>query len=521
MFKPCRFGKYYLLERIAVGGMAEIYKARLYGVDGFIKNMVVKQILPQYARHQQFIQMFVDEAKICSQLQHGNIVPVYELGQIDGVYFISMEEVDGKNLGELLDAGLDENDPLSIPHALYIACEILAGLDYAHRKNDEQGNPLRIVHRDVSPQNILISYEGEVKIVDFGIARAANKVHSTQAGVIKGKFGYMSPEQAMGHDVDARSDIFAAGILLYEMLTLERLFHGGTDVVTLERVKRADVPVPSRSNPRLPAELDALVFKALARDPRDRYQSAGQLRLDLSRILYNLPEEASAQTLSEYMKRLFAAEISRRQETPQPEPPAEVKQELIRLAGRNGVAETAQPAAGPAPEAAGAELLASAPAVGDAPAPVLPADAVPGSDDDDLDLSFSYSGRGRRLKLLLGLGLLALLVTLGVVFRATIARTIGIVSDVVEESADRLARKKLGTLLIRSRPSGAAVYFDNRKVGTTNMRIRNIDPDREYELVLTMEGFNPWSRKILPADWKQGKKMEIVIFKDWQADRFK
>jgi eukaryotic-like serine/threonine-protein kinase len=521
MFQPSYFGKYYLYERLAVGGMAEIYKAKLYGVDGFEKNMVVKQILPQYAKHQEFIQMFIDEAKICVNLSHGNIVPVYELGQIDGIYFISMEFVDGKNLGELLDFGLDNEHPLTVPHALYIACEMLSGLDYAHRKNDEQGKPLNIVHRDVSPQNVLISFEGEVQIVDFGIARAATKVHATEAGVIKGKFGYMSPEQAIGKTVDARSDVFAAGILFYEMLTLERLFHAGTDVVTLERVKRADVPVPSRTNPNLPPQLDAIVFRALARNPQDRYQSAGEMRLAISRFLYQLPQEASSKTLAVYLKQLFAKELDERTAQPkivappppQDQPTSPVEQPLAPIQ------------AGPANMPA--QVPASAPGdlFGDDGRPV--SSFGPSYDqgqvglDDDLDVSFSYSGTGRKIKWIIILGFIATIVVLGIVFKGEIQRMFTTIGEVVDESAERLAKKDLGRLLIRSRPSGAAVYFDNRKVGTTNMRIGKIDPEREYEVVLTMEGFPPWSRKILPSDWKQSEKMEIQVYKDWTADSFK
>ncbi|MBW1810941.1 MAG: serine/threonine protein kinase [Deltaproteobacteria bacterium] len=519
MFQPCYFGKYYLYERLAVGGMAEIYRAKLYGVDGFEKNMVVKQILPQYAKHQEFIQMFIDEAKICVNLSHGNIVPVYELGEIDGIYFISMEFVDGKNLGELLDFGLDAEQPLSVPHALYIACEMLSGLDYAHRKNDEKGQPLNIVHRDVSPQNVLISYEGEVQIVDFGIARAATKVHATEAGVIKGKFGYMSPEQAIGKPVDARSDVFAAGILFYEMLTLERLFHAGTDVVTLERVKRADVPTPSRTNPNLPPQLDAIVFRALARNPQDRYQSAGEMRLAISRFMYKLPQEASSKTLAAYLKQLFAKELAQRINQPKIVAPP---------------AEQAQPVAPPQPGPGNVQSQASAAApgnlFGDDGRPIASFDSGPGysvSDqaqvglDDDLDVSFSYAGAGNKLKWIIILGFLATVVVLGIVFKSEISRLFTTISEVVDESAERLAQKDLGTLFIRSRPSGAAVYFDNRKVGTTNMRIGKIDPEREYEVVLTMEGFPPWSRRLLPSDWKQGGKMEIQVYKDWTADSFK
>jgi len=514
MFQPVQFGKYYLYERLAVGGMAEIYKAILYGVDGFEKKMVVKQILPQYARHREFIQMFIDEAKICVNLSHGNIVPVYELGEIEGIYFISMEHVDGKNMGELLDAGLDENKPLSVPHALFIASQILAGLDYAHRKSDERGQGLGIVHRDVSPQNILVSFEGEVKIVDFGIARAANKMHATEAGVIKGKFGYMSPEQATGKDVDARSDVFAAGILLFEMLTLERLFHGGTDIVTIERVKRADVPTPSRTNPKLPPQLDAIVFKALARNPADRYQSAGEMRLAISRFLYQLPEEASSKTLSVYLKDLFAAELKERASQPRPSIPK--------------VQAPAEPVPVPRPESREERSAGPADLFGESGARAsgaLAADDQIGPqgtlDDDELDTSFSYSGVGRKIKLITIGGLLAGLIICGIVFRSQISHIFSTIGDVVDESADRLAQKKLGTLVIRSRPTGAAVYFDNRKVGTTNMRIGKIDPQKEYEIVLTMKGYSPWSRRLLPSDWKQDDKMHILIFKDWTADSFK
>jgi serine/threonine protein kinase len=511
MFKPTPFGKYYLYERIAVGGMAEIYKAKLYGVDGFEKNMVVKQILPQYARHREFIDMFIDEAKICSTLTHGNIVPVFELGQIDGVYFISMDFVDGKNLGELLDAGLDKNLPLSVPHALFIAGEILAGLDYAHRKTDDQGRPLNIVHRDVSPQNVLVSFEGEVKLVDFGIARAASRAHATEAGIIKGKFGYMSPEQALGQPVDARSDVFAAGILLYEMLTLERLFAGGTEVVTLERVKRADVPTPSRINSRLPPELDAIVFKALARDPAERYQSAAQMRLAISRVLYKLPQEASSQTLSRYIKQLFAEEISKRAEKPQPRPSAEIMQKLL-LASEASEPHRNRPVPPPLqPEPL--SLLQPQPQAG----PFVDNPAV----ESGIDVDFYYGNLGRKLFRWLALALVVVLIVLGIVYRAQIGRALGVVDQVVKESADRLAKKPLGTLLVRSRPSGASVYFDNRKVGTTNMRIGNIDPDKEYELLLSLDGYPPWSRRIVPADWKESKDMQLDIFKDWNADRFK
>ncbi len=517
MFTPRMFGKYFLYERLAVGGMAEIFRAKMYGVDGFEKNMVVKQILPQYSRNKDFIQMFIDEAKITVSLSHGNIVPVFELGEIDGIYYISMEEVDGKSLGEVMDAGLDQGYRLSIPHALFVSIEMLAGLDYAHRKCDEKGRPLGIVHRDISPQNILISFDGDVKIVDFGIARAATKVHATQAGVIKGKFGYMSPEQALGQDVDGRSDIFAAGILLYEMLTLERLFQGTTDGVTLDRVKRADVPTPSRTNPHLPPQLDAIVFKALERRPEDRFQSAAEMRLAVSRFLYSLSEEASAHTLSSYIKGLFKEELAERAARP----PIVMPRGAMEISQDSGSQQAGQPSIAsavkspPPPEEAAPD-----PGVLFEPIACAPVAAPPIVDDGDgIDDDFSYMRTGHRLKWIFILLAVGLIVLGGAVWHEDIARVFSTVSDVMDQSAERLAQKKLGTLYVRSRPKGASVYFSNRKVGTTNMRIANIDPTREYELVMTMEGFQPFSRKILPSDWKQDKKkMEIDVFKDFTSD---
>src|SRR5262245_29927694 len=284
MFKPTTFGKYYLTERLAVGGMAEIYKAKLCGVGGVERGMVVKQILPQLARNQAFVDMFIDEARIAVSLAHGNIVQVYELGKIEGIYFIAMEYVHGRDLADLLDAAHLKNHFPTWELAAYITIEILHGLDYAHRRRDSGGKPLGIVHRDVSPQNVLISFDGEVKITDFGIAKAVHKIAETQSGVIKGKFGYMSPEQAEGHDVDARTDLFSTGILLYEMVTGRRLFAGRSDAESLEKVRAAEVPRASQLRGGVPPELDGILSKALAKNPDDRHPDANTFQMELSRF---------------------------------------------------------------------------------------------------------------------------------------------------------------------------------------------------------------------------------------------
>jgi serine/threonine protein kinase len=207
--KPIPFGKYLLLERINVGGMAEVFKAKAFGVEGFERLVAVKRILPSIAEDQEFITMFVDEAKIAVQLTHANIAQIFDLGRVGDSYFIAMEYVHGKDLRAIFDRARKRGETVPVPMACYVAMKICEGLDYAHNKKDAAGRDLHLVHRDVSPQNVLLSYDGEVKVIDFGIAKAAGKAGKTQAGILKGKFGYMSPEQVRGLPLDRRSDIFA------------------------------------------------------------------------------------------------------------------------------------------------------------------------------------------------------------------------------------------------------------------------------------------------------------------------
>lgn len=514
MFQPGWFGKYYLYERIAVGGMAEIFRAKLYGVDGFEKDMVVKQILPQYADNKEFIQMFVDEAKISVNLTHGNIVPVFELGQVDGMYFISMECVNGVTLGELLDAGLEHEKPISLPHCLFVACKLLAGLDYAHRKTDEKGQYLHIVHRDVSPQNILISFEGDVKIVDFGIAQAATKVHNTEIGMIKGKLGYMSPEQAIGKEIDARTDIFSTGIILYEMLTMKRMFECNTEHSFLERLKRADITTPSSINTDLPVQLDGVVFKALEQKPSSRYQSADEMRLVLLRILYQLPQEASSKTFSAYVKDLFANKLSQRREIEQDFVPAPNPKSISKSPNIGTESSKPEDLFQDAIMKDGLQINQKVDLQG--------ADNISlFSEALDTGKDYSFLKSGRRLKKLVLLVALLIAVVLIWVSHEEIGKVISTVDEVMDESTARLAQKKLGSLIVQSNPSGAVVYFDGRKVGVTNVRIGNIDPSREYELILTLRGYQPWSRSVLPSDWQDGDKMVLRIYRDWDSESLK
>jgi TonB family protein len=308
---PDHFGQYEILEKIASGGMADVYKARRSGVEGFQKIVAIKKILPHLADNEQFIGMFADEAKLAAQLSHPNVVHIHDLGKIDaGGYFIAMEYVDGRDLRAILHSAREVSTPMPVPLAIYVASKVASALDYAHRRRDPGGKELAIVHRDVSPQNILISYEGEIKLCDFGIAKAASKASTTQSGALKGKLQYMSPEQAWGRPIDHRSDLFSLGAVLFEMLTGEKLFRGDSDLNLLEKVRAAEVPVPSSLNPEIPRSLDAILGKVLAREPDERYGSASDLLRDLEAVLYSYTPAPGSADVAIYLHRLQAEEAA-------------------------------------------------------------------------------------------------------------------------------------------------------------------------------------------------------------------
>jgi serine/threonine protein kinase len=300
-----------LLDRISVGGMAEVFKAKSYGVEGFEKIIAIKRILPTMGEDRDFIKMFIDEAKIAGQLAHANICQIFELGRIDGSHFIAMEYIWGKDLLQIQNRLRKVKQQMPVPMACFTIAKVLEGLDYAHRKRDPLGRPLEIVHRDCSPQNVLVSYEGEVKVIDFGIAKATSRNSRTMAGVLKGKFGYMSPEQVRGLPLDRRSDIFALGTMLYECLTGERLFQGETDFSTLEKVRNVDIQTPRSINPNIPEAVEKVILKALAKDVDDRYQWCSEMLTDLQAYLMSQDVVFTAKSLSGWLKDVFQQEIER------------------------------------------------------------------------------------------------------------------------------------------------------------------------------------------------------------------
>lgn len=309
--KPIPFGDYFLLEKLNTGGMAEVFKAKTFGAEGFERIVAVKKILPSIAEDKEFISMFINEAKLAVQLNHANIAQINDLGNINGDYYIAMEYVPGHDLRVIFDRCVRMNKKLDIGCVCYIMSKVCEGLDYAHNKKNANGEPMNIIHRDISPQNIMIGYDGEVKLIDFGIAKATNQSNATQVGILKGKFSYMSPEQVSGKaNIDRRSDIFAIGIVLFEMLTLKRLFLGASDFETLEKIRKVEVSPPTLYNSAIPEELEDIVMKALEKDVSQRFQTAQELQEALQRFMFRQNMYYTAKELSEFCQEMFAQEIA-------------------------------------------------------------------------------------------------------------------------------------------------------------------------------------------------------------------
>lgn len=301
-------GQYYILERIAQGGMAEVFKGLAYDLHGLKRTVVIKKILPQISANPEFVDMLVDEAKIAVLLSHGNIAQVYDLGRSGNDYFIVMEYVDGWSVSQIQRACAAVPQPIPLAIVCYIVAEIAAGLEYIHTRTDERGEPLGIVHRDVSPQNIIVSRGGTVKIIDFGIAKTQTRADGTESGVLKGKFAYMAPEHANAETIDHRADIFSLGVIAYEMLTGTRLFKAKENKQTLRNVRAAKVKAPSRLRDDIPEALDQLVLTALAKTRETRFSSAAALRAETLKILYTLAPGFRESDVVQFLQSLFQSQ---------------------------------------------------------------------------------------------------------------------------------------------------------------------------------------------------------------------
>src|SRR6202171_2824581 len=302
------YGKFFLMKKLAAGGVGAVFFAKQQGPAGFQKILVVKKILSHLTENKEFIEAFLGEARLAAQMNHRNIVQVYELGEQDRSYFIAMEYVQGKSLRDVIDVAIKKKEKLHAELCRSIAEQICDGASYAHNLTDISGRSLNIIHRDLNPQNVLISYTGDVKVIDFGIAKSEMSTVKTEAGMIKGKFVYMSPEQSLAKKLDKRSDIFPIGITLYEMLTGINPFHKNNIVLTLEGIQRYDPPPPSEYDPSY-APFDPIVAKALAKDRDRRYADASEMQDDLRRIVVPRPPER----LGQFMARIFRQQLEEEQ----------------------------------------------------------------------------------------------------------------------------------------------------------------------------------------------------------------
>ncbi len=306
---PEKFGKYLLLDKFAVGGMAEVFRGKIIGDQGFEKIIVIKKLLPHINKDQEILTHFIDEAKLVAQLHHENIIHIYDFGNIDGTYFIAMEFLFGNDLRTILEHAKKKNRPITLDHILHIISKICDGLSHAHELKNYQGKPLNIIHRDISPQNIFVTFDGQVKILDFGIAKSAIQQVETQIGTLKGKLSYMSPEQAAGIKIDFRSDIFSIGILLYEALTQKSMFEGET-IQILSKIMDVQYEPIENIIKNIPPQLARILNKSLQKLPKNRYASCAEMFSDVEDCIYQLNLRASKHKLSSYMKHLFKYEIN-------------------------------------------------------------------------------------------------------------------------------------------------------------------------------------------------------------------
>jgi eukaryotic-like serine/threonine-protein kinase len=308
--------RYKVLERIAAGGMAEVFRAESAGLEGFKKLVAIKRVLPHLAEKKQFIGMFLDEARVGAHLSHSNCVQVFDIGVGDNTYFIVMEFVDGSDLKGVIEHRRELKQPVPVEEACLITVRICEGLAYAHELTDGKGNSLHIVHRDMSPPNVLLTRHGEVKIVDFGLAKANSQLEKSEPGIIKGKFSYLSPEAAQGLPVDARTDVFAAGIILWEMLAGRRLFLGESDLETVRLVQKAEIPALRDFNPRVPVELERALKKGLAADPKQRYQTARDFGRDLNQILFHIGRAVSSFDIAQLVLPIWRERAQKKRKGP-------------------------------------------------------------------------------------------------------------------------------------------------------------------------------------------------------------
>jgi serine/threonine-protein kinase len=499
---PSRFGKYTLIRKLATGGMAELFLAIQKSVAGFEKLLVIKRILPSMNQDRAFIEMLLHEARIAATLSHPNIVQIFDVGQHDNQFYIAMEHVHGEDLRSIVRQ-MKKKGVLEFPleHALAIVLGMCAGLSYAHEKHELDGSALNIVHRDISPQNVVVTFTGDVKIVDFGIAKSDSRVgEATKSGKLKGKVPYMSPEQARGESIDGRSDVFSTGVMLFELTTGKRLFKGASEYETLRLICERDYPRPSDVRPDYPIDLEPIVMKALAKDVNDRYQSAREMQADIEDFVRRHQIAVSHIALNQFMQGLFEDKLAMQKEA------------LLQGKQLADIIEM--------------QHAMSAPDVNDVDASgrhVTSTQSMPAAARTVTDVSAS-THRKSRSGLVIGL-------LLGIIALGTVGGGFGyllVKKNSMDEAArsaaanaDRVAPVAKGALSLESDPPGASIWINgDLRAEVTPATIAQLPTGVALDVKLTMDGFEQMREQVtLKADDTSGparvkvelKKGSVVV----------
>ena len=496
-------GKYELLRKIASGGMAEVYLAKQTGLVGFEKLVVIKRILPHLAANEEFVRMFLDEARTAADLRHTNVVQIYEVGEDQGTYFIAMEFLHGQDLRRVLRKQLEQRGRVPLQHGLQMIIDAAAGLHYAHQKSDLSGHALGIVHRDISPQNIITTYDGTSKIVDFGIAKAASQSVETRSGVLKGKYSYMSPEQASGEVLDQRTDQFALGIVAYELTTATRLFKYPNEIMTLHAIIECRVTPPAHVLRGFPVDLSDIIMRSLSKNREDRYPNLGAFVEDIEDFMARESMVHSPQRVANYMQELFKEDIAEESNLGHPMIAEELSgtsniarataRGSIRRQQRGGsqVQETVQERSMTPSHSSGAELERT---MQTAASDLNTAATQPTATQMPSDAASNKS-------------------KLPLIAAAAIAILLAIVLAVVLKPA-----ASTGRIIINTNPQKAKVYVDgHEQPGLTPTVVENLHPGQDYVVKLELFGYDPVQERIRP-NGKQPFNLQKTLLKS--ATRF-
>jgi serine/threonine protein kinase len=453
-----QLGKYRLLGRIGYGGMAEVWVAHQQGPMGFEKMVAIKRLLAHMENERNFVRMFLDEARIAARISHANVVQIFDLGLVDQKFYIAMEYLAGESLARIMGEGIRRGKPLPVHIAAMVLAQMCKGLHHAHYLQDNEGQSLNIVHRDVSPQNVMVLYDGGVKLLDFGIAKAKERLSETTVTGLKGKYAYMSPEQCRGDPIDQRSDIFASGTVLWEILARRRLFKHASKLMTLKMITEGHVPPPSSANPDVPPELDAICLKALSNEVDGRYESAMEMSTAIDEYLVSAGVASSVVKISDYMGDVFAEDQERRVKW--------LKEATV--ASRDSL-ETLQ----------SAEYWL---------------DLVP--EASDTVISFSKSSVQPPLQPPRQSPFWWILTAVVAVLAAVAAITLLVISPA--SSGSRLR--------VQSTPAGAMIVVDGKLwKGKTPGAVEELSPGR-HDLELVLKGHKPWRRRI---DLAEGETLRV------------